>query len=205
MNLEEFAKLEIGGDRSGHSLQHAKRVEKLTKEIAEKEGGNLRVCLAAALLHDCADEFLFKDVEAQNNKISANLVQNGYSKEEIAEIMDIIATISFHKEKSKPLTKINAQIVSDADKLEAIGAIGLVRTIEYGASRGRPFYEERNLEDVDGQLQFKEATETTLSHFYEKLLRLGSHFYTDTAKKMAEPRLAFLRAFLAEFYRELDE
>jgi uncharacterized protein len=204
-SITEFVKNELGADQSGHNFQHAERVAKLSQEIAKKEKGDERICLAAAWLHDCVDEKLFKDTATQEAKVRDVLRLNGYNEGEIAEIMDILATISFHKEKDHPLTKRNAKIVSDADKLEAIGAIGIIRTIEYGTSKGRPFYENENLEEVDGHYQFKQTSETTISHFYEKLLRLGEHFYTRTGKKMAERRLRFLRAFLEEFYKELSE
>lgn len=205
MTIEEFVKQEVGSDQSGHSYQHAERVERLAKEIASKENGNERIVVAASWLHDCVDEKLFKDIKAQEEKVKAVLRSNEYIEDEIAEIMDILATISFHKEKDHPLTKLNAEIVSDADKLEAIGAIGIIRTIEFGASKGRPFYESKNIEELDGAYEFKEESETTLSHFYAKLLRLGEHFYTATGKKMAERRLRFLRSFLEEFYKELAE
>jgi uncharacterized protein len=204
-NILDFVEKELGNDLTGHSYMHAKRVAKNALLLASREGGDKRVIEAAAWLHDCADEKLYQDTAAQKSKISAILKRNNYKEAEIAEIMTIIDTISFHKEKDHPLTSLNAQIVSDADKLEAIGAIGIIRTIEYGARKGRPFYEEKNLELVDGEYQFKEETETTLTHFYQKLLRLGEHFYTATAKEEAEPRMKFLRLFVQEFYRELEK
>lgn len=203
MTIDEFVIQEVGGDRTGHDYRHALRVKRLALELAKEHGGDERICHAASLLHDCADEKLFVDLEKQKKKIAAVLAENGYSPAETKAILTIIDTIPFHKEKDHPLTEINAQIVSDADKLEAIGAIGVIRAIEYGASKGRPFYEDKNLETIEGDLQFKEESPSTLSHFYEKLLRLGDHFYTPTAKKKAEPRLQFIRLFLREFYSEL--
>lgn len=205
MTIAEFVMVEVGNDRSGHDFRHASRVEKLALELAKAHDGDERICHAASLLHDCADEKLFVDLAKQKRKISEVLAENGYSASEAKAILTIIDTISFHKEKDHPLTELNAQIVSDADKLEAIGAIGVVRAIEYGASKGRPFYEDKNLETIDGEIQFKEESPSTLSHFYEKLLRLGDHFYTSTARKKAEPRLQFLRLFLREFYSELQD
>lgn len=206
MDIQSFVKKELAGDYSGHSYLHGERVASLVKKIVDKEGGNLRICLAAAYLHDCVDEKLFSDIETQMGRVIDCLKENGYSEKEINETVSIISTISFHKEKDHPLSSHNAMIVSDADKFEAIGAIGIIRTVEYGASKKRPFYDDKNLNlNEDGTFSFKECSESTLSHFYQKLLLLGSHFYTKTGQELAKKRLSFLKEFLDEFYYELSD
>ena len=94
-------------------------------------------------------------------------------------------------------------IVRDADRLDAIGAIGIIRTIMYGCSRGRNFYDDENLKISNGVYEFNECTNSTLSHFYEKLLLLKDKLHTKTALKMAEDRHNFMVSFLDEFYNEL--
>lgn len=202
--IEEFTKRTLVSDTSGHGFFHASRVVSLAKKISQKEGGSLRIIVPSALLHDCLDSKLFADEEAQKKKIIICLQENKYSPTEIEKIMDIITHLSWHlaKEKEKPFPYIEGNIVRDADRLEALGAVGIVRTIEYGSSKGRPFYNEMDLKREEGQ-EVK-ANPTTLSHFYDKLLLLEPHFVTETGKAMAKERTDFIRSFLAEFYREIN-
>jgi uncharacterized protein len=100
---------------------------------------------------------------------------------------------------------LEGKIVRDADRLDALGAIGLTRAIEYGAARGRPFCTEKNLRKEKGRSDYGGSDESTLSHIYDKLLLLPDHMLTEEGKKIAKKRTAFLQSFLREFYRELDE
>jgi uncharacterized protein len=201
-DLLSFVEQEIGSDRSGHDPTHAKRVLSLAKQIAAKEGGNLRLIEAAALLHDTIDSKLFSNPQGQIDKVTSFLKANGYRDEEIQAILAIITTMSWHLHNDKPVS-LEAAIVTDADRLEALGAVGIIRCIEYGSVHGRPFYEEKNLKRDSSGVHFAQTSETDLSHFYDKLLKLGEHFYTPTGKKMAEQRIAFLQSFLTEFYNEV--
>ena len=94
-------------------------------------------------------------------------------------------------------------IVRDADRLDAIGAIGIIRTIEYGNSHNRKFYDDNNLKYENNRYSFNESSDTTLSHFYDKLLKLYDLMHTDAGKKLARKRAEFLKIFLDEFYEEL--
>lgn len=200
--ISDFVSNHLKDDRGGHGFEHAQRVERTALFLAKQEGGDPRIIKAAALLHDCMDSKLGTETTERKKEIEDFLRSNGYSEKEKEAILDIIENISWHKGTQE--ATLEGKIVQDADRLEALGAIGLVRTIEYGSSKGRPFYEAKNLEDVDGEFVFKESTETTLSHFYDKLLRLENTMNTKTAKKMAHERTEFLRSFLAEFYSELS-
>lgn len=202
--LSRFVEQELGADHSGHGVQHAQRVVKNARKILEKEKGNEKIVITAAYLHDCIDHKLFSDKDLQLKKIATLLQNLDYSKEEIAEISDIIQTISFSCEKSRTLSALNAQIVCDADRLDAIGAIGIIRTIEYGASRGRNFYDGEDLEKVQRGAFSQIDKASTLAHFYDKLLLLKGLMYTQTAKELAEKRTLFMKDFLTEFYEELD-
>lgn len=202
--LSRFVEQELGADHSGHGVQHAQRVVNNARKILEKEKGNEKIVVTAAYLHDCIDHKLFSDKDLQLKKIATLLQNLDYSKDEIAEISDIIQTISFSCEKSRTLSSLNAQIVCDADRLDAIGAMGIIRTIEYGASRGRNFYDEEDLEKVQRGAFSQIDKASTLAHFYDKLLLLKSLMYTQTAKDLAEKRTHFMKDFLTEFYEELD-
>ena len=202
--LSRFVEQELGADHSGHGVQHAQRVVNNARKILEKEKGNEKIVVTAAYLHDCIDHKLFSDKDLQLKKIATLLQNLDYSKEEFAEISDIIQTISFSCEKSRTLSSLNAQIVCDADRLDAIGAIGIIRTIEYGASRGRNFYDGEDLEKVQRGAFSQIDKASTLAHFYDKLLLLKGLMYTQTAKELAEKRTLFMKDFLTEFYEELD-
>lgn len=204
-SIEEFVASTLKDDHSGHGYLHAKRVASLANKISQKEGGSLRIILPSALLHDCLDSKLFADEKAQKDKIIACLQENKYSQPEIDKIIDIITHLSWHlsKEKEQPFPYIEGNIVRDADRLEALGAIGLVRTIEYGASRQRDFYNEEDMKRREGKIV--KDNPTTLSHFYDKLLLLESHFTTKTGQEMAKKRTDFLRSFLDEFYKEINQ
>lgn len=194
----------MGADHSGHGVQHAQRVVNNARKILGKEKGNEKIVVTAAYLHDCIDHKLFSDKDLQLKKIATLLQNLDYSKDEIAEISDIIQTISFSCEKSRTLSTLNAQIVCDADRLDAIGAIGIIRTIEYGASRGRNFYDGEDLEKVQRGAFSQIDKASSLAHFYDKLLLLKGLMYTQTAKELAEKRTHFMKDFLTEFYEELD-
>ncbi len=203
--LLKFVNQELGRDHSGHDVQHAQRVVVNSRKILNKEKGNEKIVISAAYLHDCIDHKLFSNKDLQLEKIDVLLQNLCYSAGEIAEILDIIQTISFSSIESRTLKSLNAQIVCDADRLDAIGAIGIIRTIEYGNSRGRQFYTgESDLEKAKKGEFDQIACTSTLAHFYDKLLLLNDLMYTQTAKKMAEKRFLFMKEFLGEFYEEVD-
>lgn len=190
--LLPFVANQLGDDMTGHGLQHALRVFGNARTLQAREGGNLRIITAAALLHDCADRKLFDDTDRQRALIAGFLRSIDFSEEETDTVDGIIRTISFNQGENLPLSTIEAKIVRDADRLDAIGAVGIIRTIEYGTARHRPFYNPENPGD----------TGTTLNHFYEKLLRLKDLMHTPTARAMAEERHRFLERFLKQFYDE---
>lgn len=198
----DFVKNELKDEHSGHDFEHIKRTVNNALKLMEKEGGDERIIIPACYLHDCADVKLFDDIESQINKIK-NLLCKYYNDSEISEIIDIITSISFNNNNYKNLSTLNAMIVRDADRLDAIGSIGIIRTIEYGNSLRRKFYEDDNLKECDGKIVFNKSTKTTLSHFYDKLLKLGDLMHTLTGKKMAEDRLEVMKYFLDSFYKEL--
>lgn len=190
--VKDFVLQELGDDYSGHDYFHAIRVYNNAQKILSKtidDNVNDKIVLLSTLLHDCVDHKLFGEnkINEQIAKIKKLLVED-YSSFEIKEIIDIIQSISYSK--NIKLDNINAQIVSDADRLDAIGAIGIIRTIEYGASKKRKFDDKTD--------------NCTINHFYEKLLKLKDLMYTAEAKKIAIKRHEFLEMFLKEYYDEIN-
>lgn len=197
----EFVQKELYNDNTGHDFNHIKRVVSNAYKILKEEGGNELIIITACYLHDVIDEKLFKNIDEQIKKINKLLKELNYTENDITEILDIISSISYSKHKK--LTSLNAMIVQDADRLDSIGAIGIIRTIEYGNSLNRKFYEEENLLYENDTYSFNKSTKTTLSHFYDKLLKLYELMNTTTGKELARKRSKFLEQFLKEFYEEL--
>lgn len=202
--IQAFVKRELSQDHSGHNHQHAERVVRNARKIIQGEGGDEKIILTAAWLHDCIDKKLFTDIEGQIGKVRRFLEEQSFLPEELEEVMYIIQNISYNKGENKPLTSLNAMIVRDADRLDAIGAMGIIRTIEYGATQGRLFYDDENIKREEGRVGWNHPTDTSLSHFYDKLLKLEALMHTPTAKEMAKERTEFLKKFIEEFYREME-
>jgi len=198
-----FVKQELLHDNSGHDLQHALRVCSNAKKINDKEMGDEKIVLTAALIHDTVDKKLFENFDERIDYVKQFLNDNNYTLEEIDEIIYIISNISWNNGKNTELNSLNAKIVRDADRLDAIGAIGIIRTIEYGNSKQRKFYDSENILFNNGNYEFNHITNSTLSHFYEKLLLLKDKLHTKTALNMAKQRHKFMLLFLDEFYKEI--
>jgi uncharacterized protein len=199
-----FVKDELSFDHSGHNFSHIERVVKNAEMLIKHEGGNRKIIITACYLHDIIDTKLFDDIEKQKEKIVNVLVNSSYFPAEIEEIFEIIESVSFSKGNINDVDNLNLEIVRDADRLDALGAIGIIRTIEYGASKKREFYTEENLSRSLDEVKFNRSTETTLSHFYDKLLKLKDYMHTYTAKKIANERTKFVEEFLSEFYKEIN-
>ncbi len=201
--IVEFLNDELGVDSSGHSIDHALRVYRLAKVISTQEGGNERVTLIAALVHDVIDEKLFEDVVAQKAKLFLFLQMIGCKQSELEQIFYIIENISYKGGKGEAVKTLEAQIVQDADRLDAIGAIGIGRTFMYGGSRGSKMYDEQvtpmNFED---EVAYRKHQGTVINHFYEKLFKLKDLMNTETAIIMAQKRHDFMEVFVKEFIQE---
>lgn len=198
-----FVKEQLKNDCTGHDFLHAQRVVNNAKKILKEEKGNERIIFTACYLHDTVDEKLFSNPNKQIDKIRKLLIEEKYTIEEIDEIIMIITNISFHL--GIKLTNKNAQIVQDADRLDAIGSLGIIRTIQYGNYKMRAFYEDQNLKKINNHYEFNEITSSTLSHFYEKLLKIQYIMNTEVAKKIAIKRTKTIEVFLKSFYEELED
>ena len=190
------------GERSGHDWWHIHRVRNLAKKIAVKEGGNLFLVEMAALLHDLDD---WKLNHSTNKSRAENWLKKiQIEKPDLEKILEIIDQVSFKGAGVEThATSVEAKIVQDADRLDAIGAIGIARAFSYGGFKKRALYDP----DIKPNLnmtkeEYKKSTAPTITHFYEKLLLLKDLMKTKSGKRIAEERHKFMLKFLDEFYKE---
>jgi uncharacterized protein len=204
----EFIKQKFEKECTGHDWWHIYRVWQLSKNIASKEkGADMLVVELAALLHDIADhKFHGGDMEIGATEARRWLVQIKADEETTKHVAEIVRHISFISADTKSQLKtLEGWIVHDADKLDAIGAIGIARVFSFGGAHGRLIYdpEQKPLDTYTYELSSKYKSSAIL-HFYEKLLLLKGRMFTETGKRMAEHRHKFMEDYLEEFYAEWD-
>ncbi|MPL54776.1 putative protein YedJ [bioreactor metagenome] len=200
-----FVKEKLEGAEAGHDWFHIERVWKISKKIAEKEGGNLEVIELSALLHDIADPKFHNGDETLALKISQNFLEEIHVEDELIEqVLFVIKNISFKNRAEAPENPpLELQIVQDADRLDAIGAIGIARTFNFGGFKNNLMYHPEIKPNLGmNKEEYKKSNGTTINHFYEKLLLLKDLMNTETAKKIASERHNFMLEFLDEFYKE---
>ena len=200
-----FVKEKLEGAEAGHDWFHIERVWKLSKKIAEKEGGNLEVIELSALLHDIADPKFHNGDETLALKISQNFLEEiQVDAELIEQVLFVIKNISFKNRAEAPENPpLELQIVQDADRLDAIGAIGIARTFNFGGFKNNLMYHPEIKPNLGmNKEEYKKSNGTTINHFYEKLLLLKDLMNTETAKKITSERHDFMLQFLDEFYKE---
>lgn len=202
----EYLESKFSGEGSGHDYWHMYRVWQLAKHIGKSEAGVDHFTLElAALLHDIADwKFHDGDEEAGPRAAREWLEGQAVDNTIIEQVEDIIRTVSFKGANVKTEMKtIEGRIVFDADKLDAIGAIGIARTFAYGGMKGRAIYDpERPPEDHADAKAYMQSDGPTINHFYEKLLLLKDRMFTETGRQIAQQRHEIMEAFLKEFYAE---
>lgn len=197
----------FSGEATGHDWWHCWRVWQLAKRIGEGEGADTNVVQLAALLHDIADWKFHDGDETVGPALARNwLMQQGVAADIIEHICDIIAGVSFKGvgvETAMPT--IEGKCVQDADRLDALGAIGIARCFAYGGSKGRPIYDPNiNPEQHPSFDQYKKSAGPSLNHFQEKLLLLKDRMQTATGKKLAEERHGYMKQFVEQFLQEWD-
>ncbi len=192
---------------SGHDWWHISRVWNTSKKIAEILEADQYIVQLAALLHDIADwKFHDGDLSAGPNKARELLTSMEVENDVISHVSEIIENISYKGAgEENGIRTIEGMIVQDADRLDAIGAIGVARAFAYGGSRDRLLYDpDIDPEHHDNFEKYKRNTSPTINHFYEKLLLLKDLMNTDEGKRIAEERHRYLEDFLNQFYREWD-
>lgn len=188
----EYARGIFAGDGSGHDLDHTLRVFRLATRIAEAEGANVADVQIAALLHDVDDHKLSPETAEEQGRARTFLHSYNVSPERAERILRMIAQVSFSRNTCPPDT-LEGCCLQDADRLDAMGAIGIARTFAYGGSKGRRIHDP---EGVDKS--------TSVQHFYDKLLRLEGLMNTETGRKLAKDRHVYMEEFLRRFYAELS-
>ena len=206
-NTIEFVKIQLENAEGGHDWFHIERVYKNTLAIAKVEKCDLLVCQLGALLHDIADSKFHGGDESVGPKTARNFLESHNVEAEIIEhVIQIIQNISYKGGNfQKEFNSIELQVVQDADRLDAIGAIGIARTFNYGGFKNRTIYNP----DIKPNLtmskeEYKNSEAPTINHFYEKLLLLKDKMNTESGKKIAQDRHSFMEGFLEQFYAEWE-
>ena len=205
--IEELVKTSFLGEGTGHDWHHIDRVRNVALKLAESEGADAEVVELAALLHDIADhKFHDHDLFAGPAKAKAIILEYSGSQELAERVSTIISETSFKGAGVEtPVSSIESAVVQDADRLDAIGAIGIARTFAYGGSKNQPIYDPE-LKPVahDNFAAYAKTRTSTINHFYEKLLLLKDRMHTESGKKMAEERHHFMEEYLERFYAEWE-
>ena len=201
-----YVKQLFAADSSGHDYHHTIRVYRLAVEIAKQENADMWIVQLAALLHDVDDAKLSPETYAKKRNAVNFMKGNGVDNEIIETVCKIIEEVSFAGNDSVAPSTIEGKCVQDADRLDAIGAIGIARIFAYGGSKGRRIHDP----DIKPMTNMNKAdynqnhNSTSINHFYEKLLLLKDMMNTETAKKMAMHRQTVMEDFLEEFMAEWE-
>ena len=190
---EAYARDLFAGDASGHDFEHTARVCRAASRIATEEGARRDIVCLAALLHDMDDAKLSPQTSASLGNACAFLASHDVSHDDAEAVLTAIREVSFSKNGDTPPSTLEAACVRDADRLDAIGAIGIARAFAYGGSHGRALHDPSGAD-----------RQTTIAHFYDKLLRLKGMMRTEAGRQLADGRDRYLREFLDEFVAEWE-
>lgn len=203
----QYARETLEGDGSGHDWWHVYRVWKMAQHIGQNEKADMFVVELAALLHDIADWKMHDGDDKIGSKVSRIWLEKlGVDEEVVLHVCEIVKDISFKGAKvENGINTVEGKVVQDADRLDAIGAMGIARTFAYGGARSR----EMHNPEIKPQLhesfeQYKNNNGTTINHFYEKLLLLKDLMNTKTGKEIAQGRHVIMENFLKEFFEEWE-
>lgn len=207
LKTRDFVKKKLENEGSGHDWLHTWRVEQLALSLGQEEKANLDIVSLAALLHDVWDWKAYDGDETIGPRMAREwLFSQGMDEEIINHVAEIITHISY-KGAGVPtkMRTIEGQVVQDADRLDAIGAIGIARVFTYGGYKKRPMH----LSGTKPRLhttkeEYFSGNGSTIDHFYEKLLLLKERMNTATGKKMAEGRHHFMEKYLEQFFAEWE-
>lgn len=201
----ELTKKLFENDFSGHDYFHTLRVFKMATRIAEKEGAELETVQLVALLHDVDDIKLSPETHRNKDNARAFLKESGVDEKRIDEVCRMIGEISYVGKDSVVPGTLEGKCAQDADRLDAIGAIGIARAFAYGGSHNRQMHNpetEPNLNMTEEE--YRRSNSTTVNHFYEKLFNLTEMMNTKTAKEIAKEREGYMKAYIDEFMAEWE-
>jgi uncharacterized protein len=200
-----FVKQQLAGAEGGHDWWHIQRVHNTAKHIAEEENADLLVVELGALLHDIADPKFHDGNEDLGPEITQNFLQTlKVHQETIDHVINIIRHISYSSGyQEQQFNSLELQVTQDADRLDAIGAIGIARAFNYGGFKGREIYNPTiPPQEYKSKEGYRSSISPTLNHFYEKLLLLKDKMNTSSGKRKAQQRHAFMESYLDQFYLE---
>lgn len=201
----EYVKKIFENDFSGHDYFHTLRVFKMATHIATEEKANLEIVQLAALLHDVDDIKLSPQTHAQKINARRFLATNNFPETTICNICQIIDEVSYLGNDSVTPKTLEGKCVQDADRLDALGAVGIARAFAYGGNHNRLMYHPDIKPKMNmGKEEYINHISTTVNHFYEKLFKLTELINTSTARKIATEREAYMKNFIAEFMDEWD-
>jgi len=205
-NTIQFVQVTLEGAEGGHDWYHIERVWRTARYIREQEGtGDLLTIELAALLHDISDaKFNGGDVDLGSKMAHDFLLEQNLGEEVAEHVKSIIKHVSYKGGFAQDqISSIEFQIVQDADRLDAIGAIGIARAFNYGGFKNRPIHlPDKPLQEYLDSVAYHKSDAPTINHFYEKLLKLKDLMNTSSGKAMAEERHEYMLQFLDQFYRE---
>ncbi len=206
LNTEQMVRDQLLNEESGHDWYHIERVTKTARQIAKKENANLFIVVLASLLHDLADD---KVVESESKGIAS--IQQWLNAQQVESddsehILSIIQHMSFKGGNGTPLKTIEGQVVQDADRLDAIGAVGIARCFLYSGKKGQPIYDPTlKVREQMSKEEYRHGNSSAIHHFYEKLLKLKDLMNTETGQNLANERHQFMLEFLEQFFDEVKD
>ena len=204
--VEQKVRELLSGESSGHDWYHVKQVRDMALRIAEKEGGDKEIIELAALAHDVGDRKLHASEQKGEEVTLAVLKESNVPESVMEKVMDIIRRMSFKgADVADDMPMLEGKIVQDADRLYAIGAIGIARTFAYGGANGRLLYDPDVSTEMHASKDAYYANKSpTINHFYEKLLLFKDRMQTKTGREIAEGRHAYMEEFLRRFMAEWE-
>ena len=202
--IQAYALAQLAQDHSGHGSDHLERVNRLAQRLAQAEGANVNLTLAAAWLHDVIDDKLMADPIKAHQDLANRLTGLHVAPADQTAIFDIIDHMSFSKSfNGVQKLSLEGQIVQDADRLDAIGAIGIARALYYSGHVGEPIYDPAVAPRTQlTREQYRHQPGTAINHFYEKLFKLEDLMNTTAAKQLATERTRVMRQFVDQFKAE---
>jgi uncharacterized protein len=206
-NTAKYVRETLEGEASGHDWWHVYRVWKMAQNIGQKENADMFVVELAALLHDIADYKMHGGDDTVGPRVAREwLEKQGVDDGVISHVCEIIKEASFKGAKvESKINTIEGKVMQDADRLDAIGAIGIGRTFAFGGSKNREMYNPEIKPELHESFeQYKNNGSSTINHFYEKLLLLKDLMNTESGKEIAQGRHAFMEQFLKDFFNEWE-
>ena len=206
-NTKLYVQKTLENAEGGHDWFHILRVFNNAKFIAEKENADDFIVELGALLHDIADSKFHNGDESVGPRIASEfLKKQGVSSDIIHHVVNIIQHISFKGGNiTQKFSSLELDIVQDADRLDALGAIGIARTFNYGGYKGRPLFDPAIKPEMNmSKEEYKNSNAPTINHFYEKLLLLKDRMNTETGREIAQKRHEFMEEYLKQFYAEWE-